>query len=331
MSPSDANTRIVSQSGREYITHTLTGTRAGTTSGVTFEFDWTPPATDVGEIILYAAGNAANGNNSDTGDRIYTTSVSLSPAAAGTKPTISSDRGVVNAASFRAGISPRSWVTITGADLSATTRAWSGNDIVDGNLPTSLDGVSVSINGQPGYVQYISPAQINVIAPEGVGTGDVEVRVTSNGQTSDPVVATVQTVSPAFFLFDGKYLAATQADNSLLGKTGLFASAPAATTPAKPGETIVLYGTGFGATTAGVSAGRLTNRVSPIAGTVRITIGGIPANMSFAGLVPPFAELYQFNVEVPSTVPSGDQPVVAEISGVTSASDGSCCFITIER
>ena len=133
-----------------------------------------------------------------------------------TKPTISSDRGVVNAASFRAGIAPRSWVTITGADLSATTRAWSGNDIVDGNLPTSLDGVSVSINGQPGYVQYISPAQINVIAPEGVGTGDVEVRVTSNGQTSDPVVATVQTVSPAFFLFDGKSLAATHADNSVL-------------------------------------------------------------------------------------------------------------------
>ena len=331
MSPSDGNTRIVSQSGRVYMTHTLSGTRAGTTAGATFEFDWTPPASDVGEIILYAAGNAANGNNNDSGDRIYTTSVRLAPAAAGAKPTISSSRGIVNAASFRPGISPRSWVTITGSDLSASTRAWSGNDIVDGNLPTSLDDVSVSINGQPGYVQYISPSQINVIAPENVGTGDVEVSVTSGGRTSDPVIATVQSVSPAFFLFDGKYLAATHADNSLLGKAGLFSSTPSATTPAKPGETIVLYGTGFGPTTGGVSAGRLTDRISPISDTVRITIGGVPANVSFAGLVPPFAELYQFNVEVPSTVAAGDQSVVAEISGIASASEASCCFITIER
>lgn len=327
----DSNTRVMTNAGLQFITHTLAGTRNGTTGGVTFEFDWTPPATDVGPVIFYAAGNAANGNNADSGDRIYTTTLTLSPAAAAAKPAISSDRGVVSGASFQAGIAPRSWVTIIGTNLSTASRAWASSDFVNGALPSSLEGVSVTINGKSAYVQYVSPTQINVVAPADIGTGPVEVKVTSNGQTSDAAIASVQTFAPAFFAFDGKYLAATHADNTLLGKQGLFPSAPNATTPARPGEVIVLYGTGFGATDPVITPGQFTDRVAPIAGRVNITIGGIAATVSFAGLVPPFAELYQFNVQVPSTVPAGDQPVVAEIGGVSSLSGASCCFITVQQ
>src|SRR5204863_8678555 len=84
----------------QYIEHTLSGskvTAAG--AGETFQFDWTPPATDMGPIILYAAGNASNANTIETGDNIYTTTLTLNPGSGGgggEKPTITS---VVNGGS----------------------------------------------------------------------------------------------------------------------------------------------------------------------------------------------------------------------------------------
>lgn len=336
----DSNTRVICENGRaapcssstalQYITHTLSGTRIGTTAGVTFEFNWTPPANDVGDIILYAAGNAANGNNSDNGDHIYTTNVRLSPASTQPKPTITSDAGVVNGASFEPGIAQNSWVTIRGTALSSTTRVWGSGDINDGRLPTSLDNVSVTINGKAAYVQYVSPSQINVLAPADDSVGPVEVKVTSNGQTSDSVTATLQAFAPAFFTFDGKYLAATHSDNSYLGKAGLFASAPNLTTPAKAGETIILYGTGFGPTDPTLPAGQLATSIANLSNSFKVTIGGLPASVSFAGLVPPYAALYQFNVQVPTGAQPGDQPVVIEIGGIHSSSNANCCFITVQ-
>jgi hypothetical protein len=56
-------------SGPQFITHTSAGTRNGTPGGATFQFDWTPPATNAGPVTLYAAGNAANGNGSPSGIR----------------------------------------------------------------------------------------------------------------------------------------------------------------------------------------------------------------------------------------------------------------------
>ena len=74
-------------------------------------------------------------------------------SAAGTPgpPTISAG-GVVNGASFIAGIAPSTWISILGTNLSATTRPWSLADFVGDNLPTVLDGVSVKINGKPAYI-----------------------------------------------------------------------------------------------------------------------------------------------------------------------------------
>jgi uncharacterized protein (TIGR03437 family) len=342
LASTDSNTKVICDNGRQkpcstsspvqFITHTQTGTRLGTSGSAIFEFDWTPPSTDVGTITLYAAGNAANGNNLNTGDHIYTTSLSLTPAAVtSTKPAVKGDSGVVNAASFQTSIAPNSWVTILGSNLASTTRTWTSDELAGGNLPTSLDGVSVTINGKPAYVEYISPTQINVVAPADDTVGPVEVRVTSGGQSSDPVIGNVQSFAPAFFSFDGKYLAATHSDNSLLGKSGLFASAPNGTTPAKPGETIVLYGTGFGPTNPAVAAGKPTTQIANVTTPFTVTIGAVPASVSFAGLIPPFADLFQFNVQVPSGVADGDQAVVVQIGGVSSLSGDACCFITVQK
>lgn len=336
----DANARVTCETGRaapctsasvvQFATHTQTGTRNGTTGSVDFLVDWTPPDTNVGNITLYAAGNAANGNNADTGDRIYTTSVELSPAVTTNAPTITSG-GVVNGASYGTTIAASSWVTIVGANLASTTRSWTAEELAGGTLPTALDGVSVTINNKPAYVQYISPTQLNVIAPADDAVGPVEVKVTANSQTSAAVSATLQSVSPSFFTFDGKYLAATHADNSWLGKSGLFASAPTATTPAKPGETIVFYANALGATNPAIAGNKITDAVAPVAASLTVTIGGQPATVAFAGLVPPFARMYQMNVVVPEGLANGDHVVVVQTNGVSSPNTNSCCYITVQQ
>jgi uncharacterized protein (TIGR03437 family) len=188
----------------------------------------------------------------------------------------------------------------------------------------------VTINGISAFVQFISPMQINVIAPADDTVGPVEVRVKNIDQPSAAATAMIQKVSASFFTFDGKYLAATHADNTWLGKSGLFASAPSATTPAKPGETIVLYGNGFGATNPVIGADKITDVLAPVADRVSITIGGQPATVAFAGLVPPFARMYQINVVVPAGLASGDHAVVVQTGGSTSPAGTACCFITVQ-
>ena len=284
LTSTDSNTRVECANGRsapctsdsivQNITHTQSGTRLGTTGGVSFEFDGTPPSTDAGGITLYAAGNAANGNNLNTGDHIYTTKVDLAAASAVSTatPSISADSGVVNGASYQPGIAANTWITIRGSNLSTTTREWTTADMPGGALPTSLDGVSVMVNNRPAYVRYVSQGQINALTPTDPSEGPVQVTVTVNGQTSNAASATLSAYSPALFTFDGTYVAATHADNSFLGKTGLFASAPNLTTPAKPGETVILHGTGFGSTSPAVTHGTLIDRLASISAPLSVAI-----------------------------------------------------------
>ncbi|MGI8989848.1 MAG: choice-of-anchor V domain-containing protein [Bryobacteraceae bacterium] len=302
----------------------------GVTGGVTFEFDWTPPATNAGDVVFYVAANAANGDRSPAGDHIYTSQLRLlAPCpTGGPKPAITA--GVMNGASFQSGISPNSWITITGTNLASTTRSWGDADFAGGKLPTQLSCTGVMVNNKPAFVEYISPTQINAISPDDGSSGPVQVTVTSAGQNSDAAPALLQPLAPAFFLFDGKYLAATHVNNSLLGKMGLFPSAPNLTTPASPGEVVIFYGTGFGPTNPPIPPGQVTDRLAPLVTNPGILIGGAPAVVSFAGLIPPYAALYQFNVQVPATASSGDQPVVAQIGGQSSPNGSTCCFITVK-
>ena len=191
VSPSDDNTRIIATVDTlQWITHTSAGTRPGTTGPQSFEFNWTPPASDVGPVDFYVAANAANNNNNNQGDFIYTTKATLTPpGAAPQKPAVSSG-GVVNAANSKAGVVAGSWITIFGQNFTTSTRSWRGDEIVNGVLPTSLDGVSVTVNGKPAAISFISPGQINAQAPDDTSTGMIAVIVknsargkhTGNGQ-----------------------------------------------------------------------------------------------------------------------------------------------------
>jgi uncharacterized protein (TIGR03437 family) len=144
--------------------------------------------------------------------------------------------------------------------------------------------------------------------------------VTYNGSTSPAGTAQLQAVSPAFFLWSGKYAVATRPDFSLAAPTGLFQ--PVTTVPAKPGEVIILWGTGFGATTPTVTPGVVppANPVANVANPVTVTIGNVVATVVGAAVSPGNPGLYQIAVQVPASVPDGDLAVVAQVSGVQSSS-----------
>lgn len=233
-------------------------------------------------------------------------------------PSISASNGVVNGASFENGIAQNTWISILGANLSSTTRIWGDSDFVGGKLPTALNGVSVMVNGKPAYVYFISPKQLNVLAPLDNTIGPVQIQTTNNGLTSSTSTATMQAVAPAFFLFNGdKYVAATHADGrSLVGPTNLFT--PSASTPAKSGEVLVLYGTGFGPTTPAIPDGQILTTPGILTNPPVIRIGGVAAQVMFAGQTAP--GVYQFNVKIPDGTLDGDTRVTADMGGLQSQS-----------
>jgi uncharacterized protein (TIGR03437 family) len=278
---------------------------------ITFEFDWIPPAANFGSVAVYVAANAANGDGTDGGDHIYLASYTLAPAMANA-PSISA---VVNGASFQAGASPGSWVTITGANLAVNTRTWTAAEVTGGVLPTQLDGVGVSINGKPAYVYYISPGQLDVQAPADSAAGTVAVQV-ANPMGMATSTTQLLYAQPAFFLWGGKYPVATRTDYSYAAPPGLFPGLT--TTPAKPGETLILWGTGMGPTNPATPAGQVVVGAPAVANPVTVTVGGIAATVYGAALSPGSAGLYQIALQVPATLADGDQPVVAQVAGVSS-------------
>jgi uncharacterized protein (TIGR03437 family) len=220
---------------------------------------------------------------------------------------------VTNAEGASQTIAINTWVAIYGSGLAPDSRIWAGPDFVNDQLPTALDGASVTMNGERAFVYYISPTQIDVLTPPDLAAGPVSVVVTNNGTASASFSAQAAPYSTAFFVFGaGPYVAATHVNGSLLGPTSLY---PGATTPASPGETITLYADGFGTTSVPLVSGALTQSgvLSPLP---VVTIGGIPATVSFAGLVAPGE--YQFNVVVPASAASGDNLIVATDHGVST-------------
>lgn len=302
----------------QYIEHNLTGYQAslGHTGSFTYEFDWTPPASDIGPVTIYVAANAAIGNLQDTNhDHIYTTTYTLAPSSGGPAPTINS-AGVVNGASFKPGMVPGSWITIQGTNLCGVTDTWD-KAIVNGKLPTVLDTVTVTAGGQPAYIYYVSPTQINALAPN-VGTGSVSVTVSNANGTSAPISVVSSTVDPALFLWPNNQPVATHTDGTWAVKNGTFSGAT--TVAAKPGEAIILWGTGYGPTNPAAPEGQQTpsGTVYYTATPVTATINGAPASVYATALSPGFAGLYQVVVTVPATMGNGDFPLVTSINGASS-------------
>jgi uncharacterized protein (TIGR03437 family) len=152
--------------------------------------------------------------------------------------------------------------------------------------------------------------------------------------TTAPAIAQLQKHAPGFFLFDPggrRYAAAVHFDPTedrveYVGPNGLFGDEPRAR-PAKAGDIVLLYGTGFGPTDPPVPSGRLFEGAAALADPVTIRFGEVVADdVTFAGISG--AGLYQFNVRIPAGLPEGDVPLTAEIGGL-STQDG--VFIRVDR
>jgi uncharacterized protein (TIGR03118 family) len=231
--------------------------------------------------------------------------------------------GVVNAATFSVGIAPGTFTAIFGSNLASTTRTWTAADFVNGKLPVQLDGVYVTIDGKAAYVYFVSPGQIDVIAPADSTLGPVNVVVTNSAVATVSAAAQLQTAAPAFFAA-GKYVIATHANGSLVGPSN---SLPGAT-PATEGEVVVVYGTGFGATNPAVD-GLLISTPAPLATAPTVTVGGSAVALSFAGLSGP--GLDQLNLTVPPLAAGAAGATDLPISATTGAfTTQTALFITVQ-
>lgn len=290
----------------------------------TWTFFWDPPATAQGEVVVYVAGNGANGNGQNSGDRIYTNSYRLQPGTGGggaNRPTISQG-GVITAGAFGAAttIAPGSWIEIYGTNLATETRQWGGNDFSGNNAPTVLGGVRVSIGGTPAFVQLISPGQINAQVPGGLSAGPTTMTVTNAAGTSDNYNITVAARSPGllsppvFRVNNRQYLAALFPDNTTFVGAANFISG-VASRPARAGDVIITYGVGFGATNPNVPPGQIVTAANSLP-NFTFRFGSSNGEIVYAGLAPNFVGLYQFNIRVPTGLAAGDVPVTVSVDGV---------------
>jgi uncharacterized protein (TIGR03437 family) len=297
-----------------------------------------------GGIIYTIAGTGAAGYAGDGGPAIlaqlkFPTGVTVSGAnlyvvdsdnhavrlltPSPTSPNISPG-GVIGATAYggSAIIAPGSWIEIYGSNLSTTTRPWNTGDFNGFNAPTSLDGVSVTIGGQPAFVAYVSPNQVNVQVPSTVGAGPQQIVITNSTGSSGGYGVTVNPtqpglLAPAQFVIGGKqYVAAYFADgtsvlppNSVSGVTSR---------QAKPGETIVLYGVGLGPVTPVTKAGTITHLLNSVQTPVQILFGQTAGTVTYQGLAPGYVGLYQINVVVPSVGSNDASPISISQGGVTS-------------
>ena len=233
--------------------------------------------------------------------------------------------GVQSAASFLSGpIAANEWVTIMGAGLSPVTASW---QVTGTQLPVQLNNVAVTVNGEPAPISFIGNAQINFLVPADIQSGPAKIQVTSNGLTSAAITVNAQSMVPAFFAIGtntttgARYIAATHPDGSLIGPPSVIKGA----TPAKPGETIVLYGAGFGPGSSTIPNGQVVGSPITLLAQPLIIIDGTVAQVTYAGLTG--TGLYQINVVVPTTVQAGaDDLVVAVVANTVSQPNA---FLTI--
>ena len=250
---------------------------------------------------------------------------------------------VQNAATFRITLAPSTYAVIFGQNLSTTNpgRAWTTADFTHNgngtlNMPTSLDGTSVTIGGVPAYVNYISPGQINIITPQNVTAGSgVPVVVKVDGQVSGTFNITLQSLAPSFFAWQpgtsdfGKYLIGSTPTGRMWERLVCFRACRRASQHLlPPGKRSFSTGTGFGPTNPPIANGIETDAVYPLTPTPTFTFGGsLPQPAYFGGLIPPLSQVYQFDVTIPSNAPNGDSALVVTVNGTQSFSG----LITVQQ
>ena len=205
-----------------------------------------------------------------------------------------------------AGFGPGNIVQIYGSGLANQTGSPSVLP-----LPQTINGTSVLIGGIEAPLYYVSATQINAQIPFELQAGNqYQVIVSANGALTTPQPIQLTTAVPAILQFTSGAVVAQHPDGTLVSETS----------PAAPGEDVVIYLTGLGATDIAVPSGTASpsGPLANVLDTPILTLNGTPVPTLFAGLTPALVGLYQINFQIPQTFTSGDYQLLITQSGTAS-------------
>ncbi len=302
--------------GRQYIEHTFAGGTPNGTNQNSWTFTWRAPAQSVGRVTFYVAGNAANGNNANSGDYSYTINQSVQPGL-----TPLGQFASVSAASFAPSgpLAPNAIAAGFGAGLSQNTVSAPSLP-----LPTQLDGTEVRVRGADNTDRnaglfFVAPGQINYLIPAGTPDGNATVTVRRSGTDTAQGTISIESVAPGLFAANanGQGVAAAvvlrrrgtvdtfEPVAQLNSATGRFEPVQIDLGPATDQVFLVGFGTGF----------RSPNSQS----AVSCTIGGTNAEVLGVAAVAGFEGLDQANIRIPrSLMGRGLVDVVLRVDGKTA-------------
>jgi uncharacterized protein (TIGR03437 family) len=219
---------------------------------------------------------------------------------------------ILNAASgLPDAYSPYGLISIHGENLSSITASVDFENAQEVPVIYDSSGTRVWFRNQPLGLLYVSPTEIVALFPPDVFPSTGLLQVTSKAIAGPGVFITVRKVSPALFLQAEGVAAVSRYED------GRNVSVEE---PSAPGETIVLYGTGFGATKPVASGLSLLKRAAPIVGGVQISLNGVdldPDAIEYAGVQPGLAGTYQIRLRLPFDV-ADDPEVRVTVDGVTT-------------
>ena len=243
--------------------------------------------------------------------------------------------GVITAGNYGAFpiIAPATWIEIYGVNLATTpSQTWAGPDFNGNQAPATLGGTTVTVAGKPAFVDFVSPGQVNVQVPSGVAAGPQPVVVTTAGGVSLPFSVTVKALEPGLLAPPAFILGGRQHVVALFSGTLTYVlpvSVPGVITArARPGDSITLYGVGFGTVTPDIAAGQIVQQNNTLQAGFQVAFGGIPATVTYDGFAPGFVGLYQINVTVPNVAASDAVPLTFSLGGTNGP---QTLFIAIQN
>lgn len=221
-----------------------------------------------------------------------------------TNPSVTA---VINAADYTTTVAPGSIAAIFGTNL-----ANGKGGAMSTPLPTILNGAQVIVNGIHAPLVYVSPTQINFQLPYETPVGSVTVRVSNGALISSSLTISVARIAPGIFRAENQHGAVINQDTTPNSSSN----------PAAPGSVIVAYLTGIGTVTPPVADGAAppNSPHSIPAARPSASIGGVDAPVQFLGLSPGLVGLAQANIQVPTSLPTGDYPLTVALDNTNSAS-----------
>ncbi len=228
--------------------------------------------------------------------------------------------GIVNAADNQSDtLAPNTIGTIYGTNLAYSTAGLTAGDVQGGVLPFWLGSkeTTVFVGTEPAGLFYVSPLQINFLVPPNLSLGPVTIHVMVNTARGPEIPITLAPAAPGLFQLDASNAVATLVDGSVLMPTS----------PAHPGDIVVLYATGLGATvllppTNYLQIPTVAAALAPGA-NLQILLDGaaVPSNaILYAGIAPGNAGLYQINLTLPMS--TGANPEIQLVMGQASSISG---------